>query len=77
MNLYLGNTGIFTTGNAVAQPLQNEGAEIIIALTCQNKEEDITLAKEVPGINLIIGSHDHLIWNSAVTGPEGRIHLIG
>jgi 2',3'-cyclic-nucleotide 2'-phosphodiesterase (5'-nucleotidase family) len=30
----------------------------------------------VPGIDLIIGGHDHLVWNETVTSPDGRNTLI-
>ena len=71
--LYENTTAI---GNAVVESLEDDGAEIIIALTHQYKEEDTTLAKEVPGIDLIIGGHDHLVWNETVQGPDGNTTLI-
>ncbi|WP_245618828.1 hypothetical protein [Methanogenium cariaci] len=42
-------------GTAAVQSLKEEGADIIIALTHQDKEDDRELAASVPGIDLIIG----------------------
>jgi 2',3'-cyclic-nucleotide 2'-phosphodiesterase (5'-nucleotidase family) len=64
------------TGNLAVKSLKNEGADIIIALTHQEKDEDLSFANSVPGIDLIIGGHDHLVWNETVTSPDGRNTLI-
>lgn len=40
--------------------LQNQGAEVIVALTHLDIDKDLNLAKEVPEINLILGGHDHI-----------------
>jgi 5'-nucleotidase/UDP-sugar diphosphatase len=55
--------------------LRAEGAEIIIALTHLSFEEDRDLARKAPGIDLILGGHDH----NAVTFEEGAtlIHKSG
>ncbi len=63
-------------GNAAVKSLKEEGADIIIALTHQDKEEDVELAESVPGIDLIIGGHDHLVWNETVTSHDGTKTLI-
>lgn len=39
--------------------LQKEGAQVLIALTHQDYEEDEKLAKQFPEIDLIVGGHDH------------------
>lgn len=59
------------------QSLKEEGADIIIALTHQDKEDDRELAASVPGIDLIIGGgHDHLVWNEMVTSGDGTETMI-
>lgn len=63
-------------GNAAVKSLKEEGADIIIALTHQDREDDIELAQSVPGIDLIIGGHDHLVWNETVTSHDGIKTLI-
>ena len=63
-------------GNAAVKALKEEGADIIIALTHQEKYDDITLAESVPGIDLIIGGHDHAVWNETITFDDDRQTLI-
>lgn len=57
-------------GNAAVKSLKDEGVDIIIALTHQDRDEDIALAESVPGIDLIIGGHDHLVWNETVAAGD-------
>lgn len=63
-------------GNAAVKSLKDEGADIIIALTHQDRDEDTLLAQSVPGIDLIIGGHDHLVWNETVSSGDGSKTLI-
>ncbi|WOF16764.1 bifunctional metallophosphatase/5'-nucleotidase [Methanoplanus sp. FWC-SCC4] len=63
-------------GNSAVKSLKNEGADIIIALTHESREEDLKLAESVSGIDLIIGGHDHLVWNETITGGDGGETLI-
>ena len=42
-----------------AAALRREGADIVVALTHQGIEADIRMAKSVPGIDLVLGGHDH------------------
>lgn len=39
--------------------LRNQGVDIVIAVTHQTFAEDKTLAEQVPGIDMIIGGHEH------------------
>lgn len=41
------------------EKLQREGAHIIVALTHSGIDEDLLLAREVPGIHIIVGGHCH------------------
>lgn len=59
-------------GNAAVTSLKEEGADIIIALTHQEREDDVKLAESVPGIDLIIGGYDHLVWNETVSSGDFR-----
>ncbi len=47
------------TARATVAQLQEQGADVIIALTHQKIFEDMDLAKEVPQIDLILGGHEH------------------
>lgn len=59
---------IATAQDAVAE-LRRQGAEVVVALTHQELEQDLALARQVKGINLILGGHDH----TAVAYQEGDI----
>jgi 2',3'-cyclic-nucleotide 2'-phosphodiesterase (5'-nucleotidase family) len=61
---------------SMVKELENKGCDVIIALTHQYADEDIKLAESVSGIDLIIGGHDHLVWNETVTSPDGKKTLI-
>lgn len=47
------------TAQAAVTLLQEQGADVIIALTHQKIFEDMDLAKKVPEIDLILGGHEH------------------
>ena len=47
------------TALSAVKQLQASGAEIIVALTHLDFSTDIALARDVPGIHLILGGHDH------------------
>lgn len=42
-----------------AEALRREGAELLIALTHLPMEEDMALARRLPGLDLVLGGHDH------------------
>lgn len=46
-------------GNTLCKELENQGADIIIALTHMRWPNDIRLAHECRGIDIILGGHDH------------------
>jgi len=47
------------TARATARALRAKGAEIVVALTHLDFEQDRALARMVPEIDLILGGHDH------------------
>ncbi|MEK7233667.1 MAG: bifunctional UDP-sugar hydrolase/5'-nucleotidase [Elusimicrobiota bacterium] len=60
--------------------LKRAGATVIIAVTHlgfegenQKFEGDQTLAREVPGIDLIVGGHSHTFLNRAIRGENGTL----
>lgn len=55
-------------GNQLADELQNEGCEIIIALTHMRTPNDIHLAERCPKIDLILGGHDHVFEVQTING---------
>jgi 2',3'-cyclic-nucleotide 2'-phosphodiesterase (5'-nucleotidase family) len=58
-----------------------ERVEILVAITHQDTEEDLALAKAVPGLDVIIGGHtegfDGLVPPGHVKPVEGRVELTG
>jgi len=47
------------TATTLTDHLIDAGAEVVIALTHSFMADDVRLAEEVPGIDLILGGHDH------------------
>ncbi|XP_034650773.1 mannosylglucosyl-3-phosphoglycerate phosphatase isoform X1 [Drosophila subobscura] len=47
-------------GNRLARELRNEGCDLIIALTHMRTPNDINLAENCNGIDIILGGHDHV-----------------
>uniref|UniRef100_M4B7L0 5'-Nucleotidase C-terminal domain-containing protein n=2 Tax=Hyaloperonospora arabidopsidis (strain Emoy2) TaxID=559515 RepID=M4B7L0_HYAAE len=66
---------VFTTSRRCVDALKAQGADFILALTHLPIAQDKKLARQVPGINLILGGHDH----EPVTMYEGKtfIHKSG
>jgi len=63
---YLSNTGpdvrfapVLDTARAAVKQLRDQGADGIVALTHLTIAEDRQLAREVKGINVILGGHEH------------------
>eukprot|EP01063_Lacrimia_lanifica_P037098 TRINITY_DN7525_c0_g1_i1.p1 TRINITY_DN7525_c0_g1~~TRINITY_DN7525_c0_g1_i1.p1 ORF type:complete len:1476 (+),score=555.39 TRINITY_DN7525_c0_g1_i1:109-4536(+) len=50
---------IFEVGEAEAQVLKEEGAEVVIALTHNRLAMDKHVTKRCPSIDLLLGGHDH------------------
>lgn len=48
-----------TAGKRAVEQLKEQGADIIIAVTHSGEIEDQILAREVPGIDVIVGGHFH------------------
>ena len=65
---------------AVARELR-ERVELLVAITHQDTEEDLALAKAVPALDVIIGGHtkgfNGLVPQGKTTPHEGRIELVG
>jgi len=47
------------TAQAEVSKLKGEGAQFIVALTHEARAQDCDLSAKVPGIDLIVGGHDH------------------
>ncbi|WP_373085403.1 bifunctional UDP-sugar hydrolase/5'-nucleotidase [Sneathiella sp.] len=51
---------VVETANKAVKSLQDEGAEIIVALTHMNMSDDVDLTAEVKGLTAILAGHDHV-----------------
>jgi 5'-nucleotidase/UDP-sugar diphosphatase len=63
---------------AAAAGLRGAGAEVVICLSHLGVAYDQAMAANVPGIDIIVGGHDHYVFEKplAVTNPEGKKTLI-
>ncbi|MGQ9371083.1 bifunctional metallophosphatase/5'-nucleotidase [Azospirillum sp. ST 5-10] len=50
---------VIDTARDAVKALRADGANVVVALTHQTIAEDRALAQQVPGIDLILGGHDH------------------
>jgi 2',3'-cyclic-nucleotide 2'-phosphodiesterase (5'-nucleotidase family) len=50
---------IIASANQAVEALQEQGADVIVALTHQEIDEDRALAAQVDDIDIILGGHDH------------------
>jgi len=57
---------IFETAERSVKSLKEQGAEIIVAMTHMDFEEDMRLARSVKGIHLILAGHDHIPANMVI-----------
>ena len=57
---YARSSDVIASARVAVEALRDDGAQVIVALTHQNMDDDVTLVKDVPGIDLVIGGHDHL-----------------
>jgi len=63
---YARSSDVLTAARVAVAALHEDGARVIIAITHQDMGADIDLVKNVPGIDLVIGGHDHLFMQQQV-----------
>lgn len=67
------DTNIGVTAALTVQELSTQGCNIIILLSHLGVYYDEMIAAQVPGINLIIGGHDHYLYGpKEITNPLGQ-----
>ncbi len=59
-------TDIFETATKMVETLKEKNADIIIALTHLDFRDDEKLLEKVPGIDLVLGGHEHTIMSGKV-----------
>ncbi|MBO6827066.1 MAG: bifunctional metallophosphatase/5'-nucleotidase [Sneathiella sp.] len=52
---------IISAAEGQVEELRSVGADIVVALTHMNYADDLRLAREVPGIDVLLGGHDHRV----------------
>jgi 5'-nucleotidase/UDP-sugar diphosphatase len=55
----------------MVRELREKGADIVVALTHVGKDLDEATAREVAGIDIIVGGHSHDTFSETVEGPGG------
>jgi 2',3'-cyclic-nucleotide 2'-phosphodiesterase (5'-nucleotidase family) len=69
-----------STATKAAEELRDR-VDLLVAITHQDTEEDLALAKGVPALDVIIGGHtegfDGLVPQGKTTPVEGRVELVG
>lgn len=69
---------LIQTAAATVAALKTENCNVIICLSHLGLNIDEALASYIPGINLIVGAHDHYLLTQPIeiTNPEGKTTLI-
>ena len=57
---YAKSTDVIGAATTAVASLRERGARVIIAITHEDMADDVDLVHRVPGIDLVIGGHDHL-----------------
>ncbi|HSD56772.1 MAG TPA: bifunctional UDP-sugar hydrolase/5'-nucleotidase [Methanotrichaceae archaeon] len=70
------NADVETIAAEQVKSLRSQGADLVIAISHMGVTLDGDLARNVSGIDLIVGGHDHIYVNTSVKGPEGWRTLI-
>lgn len=65
---YVQTTDVTKAARAAVSNLRRAGARVVIAVTHQNLGEDMQLVRDVPGIDVVIGGHDHVFLQEQVEG---------
>ncbi|HUP63189.1 MAG TPA: bifunctional UDP-sugar hydrolase/5'-nucleotidase [Thermoanaerobaculia bacterium] len=63
---YAKSTDLAAAARTAVDSLRRQGARVVIAITHQDMPADVTLVQQVPGIDLVIGGHDHLFMQQRV-----------
>ena len=62
---YAQSTDVIEAAREAFFALAEAGADVTIAITHQDMPDDVRLVKELPGLDLVIGGHDHLFMQAS------------
>ena len=65
---YAASSDVTAAARVAVAALREDGARVVIALTHEDMGDDVELVKNVPGIDLVIGGHDHMFTQQLVNG---------
>ena len=65
---YAKTTDPIAAARSAVASLRSRGARVVVAVTHQDMPEDVRLVRAVPGIDLVVGGHDHLFMQERVNG---------
>jgi 2',3'-cyclic-nucleotide 2'-phosphodiesterase (5'-nucleotidase family) len=65
---YVESADVIDTAKRAVTMLESRGADVIIALTHQDMPDDEAMVRAVPGIDFVVGGHDHLFMQQQVDG---------
>ena len=63
---YARSGDVAASARATVDSLKRAGARVIVAVTHEDMSDDVKLAQNIPGIDVIIGGHDHLFMQQRV-----------
>ncbi len=69
-------TDVEVVASEQVKTLRSQGADLIIAISHMGSAQDEDLARNVSGIDLIVGGHDHTYVNTSINGPDSWRTLI-
>ncbi|HEY0141622.1 MAG TPA: bifunctional UDP-sugar hydrolase/5'-nucleotidase [Thermoanaerobaculia bacterium] len=63
---YARSSEVAASARATVDSLKRAGARVIVAVTHQDMGDDVKLVESIPGIDVVIGGHDHLFMQQRV-----------
>lgn len=65
---YARTTDLVEAATRAVATARSQGAQVVVAITHQDLAEDASLVRAVPGIDVVVGGHDHLFLQQNVGG---------
>ena len=65
------------TAREMVAALKNAGADVIVALSHSGEDEEVALAQAIPGIDVIVGGHTHVLLEEPIVAGKTIIVQAG